>query len=135
MIKSNDNNSALRRLLSGSVSLSGLFNSEAGNDASELRSGEQLGSGQSNAGRMGTMRLRPYSLEEKLMALKRMIAKGEIAFSARVSMDMIKSELKKPEHDGLGVKQMAAVLEEKRLVMKVRAPKQALKFPTLAMVL
>jgi len=87
----------------------------------------------STAGRVSEVGLRPYSLEEKLLQLKRMMARGEVALSAHVSMDTIRHELQKPEHDGLGVRQMAAVLDAKKLTYKVRSPQNKVKAPVLAL--
>ena len=81
---------------------------------------------------MSVLGLRPITLAEKLVTLKMMIAKGQIALSARVSMDTIKHELQKPEHDGLGISQIVNVLKEKKLVQTPKTPAAVYKLSALA---
>lgn len=131
VVNAYNDNSGIRRLFQEGVSLSGAFNAEVPRGTAEHDSGQRAG--QSNVGQISEVGLRPYSLEEKLLQLKRMIARGDVALSAQVSMETIRHELQRPEHDGLGVRQMAAVLEAKKLTQKVKSLQNKMKHPVLAM--
>ncbi|MBU6474920.1 MAG: hypothetical protein KGL10_07240 [Alphaproteobacteria bacterium] len=123
--------SALRKLFDNGVSLSALFNAEQGGfgrGVSDRLNSARSNGEQAKTGQVSAFGLRPYTLEEKFQALKRMIARGKIALTARVSLDMVKHELKKPENDGLGVQEMVAALKEKKLLqMKTPQPAARLK--------
>src|SRR4051812_1280669 len=107
----------LRQMFQDGVSLSAFFNAEgaAAGRTSELDSG-QSDIGKAKAGQVSLFGLRPVSLGEKLQHLKQMIAKGKVSIPSHVSLESIRNELKKPEHDGLGVKEMVSVLTEKKLL-------------------
>ena len=132
MVRVYNDNSALRSLFRGGFSLSGRFNAETFDDRTVAAS-EMSDSERSNIGQVSAVGLRPYTLEEKLQSLKRLIAKRDIALTAQVTMDAIRAEMQKPENDGLGVRQMAAVLKDKKLLRAVMAPQNVLKVPQLLM--
>ncbi len=127
--------SNLRKLFDEGFSLSALFNGCQGkfnrNTADRLNSA-QSDSEQAKTGQVSAFGLRPYTLEEKLQTLKRMIAKGKIALPARVSLAMVKHELKKPENDGLGINEMVSVLKEKKLLQAIKVPAAVFKLKALA---
>ncbi len=127
--------SNLRKLFDEGFSLSALFNGgqrQFGRNAADRLNSAQSDSEQAKTGQVSALGLRPYTLEEKLHTLKRMIAKGKIALSSRVSLAMLKHELKKPENDGLGINEIVDVLKEKKLLQAVKAPAAAFKLGALA---
>ncbi len=131
MVVREHNISGLRKLLASGVSLAALFNEGQGGRGpagSDRLNSARANSEQAATGQAGVFVLRPYTLEEKLYSLKKMVLKGKISLGARVTFDMLKHELKKPENDGLGVREMVEHLKEKKLLQAYKPP-QALFRP------
>lgn len=80
----------------------------------------------SNVGQTSVFGLRPYTVEEKFQMLKRMVARGQASLAPGVSFDTVKHEMKKPENDGLGIKELTSMLARKKM-LKVAAPANDLK--------
>ncbi len=121
--------STLRKIIDDGVSLASSFNdvgSRLAHTASD-RLSSAASSTAGNAGRIGAIVLRPIPLAEKLHNLQRMIATGKIAVSTKASMEAIKHEMQKPEHDGLSLTEMVEVLAKKKLLEPVKALAAAFK--------
>jgi hypothetical protein len=77
-------------------------------------------------GQVSAFGLRPYTLEERFQMIKRMIDRGDMSLAGGVSFDTVKEEMRKPENDGMAVKDMVSRLAAKKL-LKMAAPKVELK--------